>query len=342
MNSSIITTYNSQDIISKEKIFSKITPQTFEEVFDYIVDGRISNERIKELLLELNEFNLPLNAFIGALLCLKKRMKKVSAPENAIDVCGTGGDKLNTLNISTAVCFVVAAAGVPVAKHGNNAISSQSGSADIFSELGIKISSDISEIEKNLKEKNLCFLFAPFFHEALKNVAAIRKSLEVPTIFNFLGPLLNPANTSKQMIGVSRRNLMKKLARAQMATNADATTYFVCGKDGMDEISLCADSYLLRFENGKILKEEIINPKKLGFKKVAIEALKGADPKHNAAKLVALLEGEKSAYRDIVILNSAFALQLAGKITKISDGIDLAANIIDSGNAYKTLKHLQS
>ncbi len=342
MNSSIITTYNSQDIISKEKIFSKITPQTFEEVFDYIVDGRISNERIKELLLELNEFNLPLNAFIGALLCLKKRMKKVSAPENAIDVCGTGGDKLNTLNISTAVCFVVAAAGVPVAKHGNNAISSQSGSADIFSELGIKISSDISEIEKNLKEKNLCFLFAPFFHEALKNVAAIRKSLEVPTIFNFLGPLLNPANTSKQMIGVSRRNLMKKLARAQMATNADATTYFVCGKDGMDEISLCADSYLLRFENGKILKEEIINPKKFGFKKVAIEALKGADPKHNAAKLVALLEGEKSAYRDIVILNSAFALQLAGKITKISDGIDLAANIIDSGNAYKTLKHLQS
>jgi anthranilate phosphoribosyltransferase len=337
-----LTTRNYNTTNIGEEIFNNLTSQTFEELFDYIIEGKISEERIKELLLELNSANLPLNAFSGALLSLKKRMKKISAPENTIDVCGTGGDKLNTLNISTAVCFVVAAAGVPVAKHGNKAISSQSGSADIFLELGVKISSDISEIEKNLREKNLCFLFAPFFHEALKNVAAIRKSLGVPTIFNFLGPLLNPANTSKQMIGVSRHDLMEKLARAQMATNPNATTYFVCGKDGMDEISLCADSYLLRFENGKILEEEIINPEKFGFKKVSIEALKGADPKHNAAKLVALLQGEKSPYRDIVILNSAFALKLAGKITKISDGIDLAANAIDSGASYRVLTQISN
>lgn len=315
-----------------------LSPEDFEKIFDQIIELKISEDEIKKLLLDLNSQNLPTNAFIGAVTSLRKRMRKISAPENAIDVCGTGGDKLNTLNISTAVCFVVAAAGVPVAKHGNKAISSQSGSADIFSELGIKISSDISEIEKNLHEKNLCFLFAPFFHEALKNVAAIRKSLAVPTIFNFLGPLLNPANTQFQLIGVSRKDVMKKMAEVVASRY---TTYIVHGMDGMDEISLCADSYLLRIESGKIFDEEIINPEKFGFKKVALETLKGADPKHNAKKLLALLDGEKSAYRDIVILNSAFALQLAGKVKKIETGVELAKSMIDSGLAKKILENLR-
>lgn len=320
----------------------------YERIFDQIIDLKISDEEIKKFLLDLNSQNLPTNAFIGAVASLKKRMKHILAPENAIDVCGTGGDKLNTLNISTAVCFVIAAAGIPVAKHGNKAISSQSGSADIFSELGVKISADISEIEKNLREKNLAFLFAPFFHEALKNVATIRKSLGVPTIFNFLGPLLNPANTNFQLIGVSRKDVMKKMAEVVVGHQSSVisndklptadcrlSTYLVHGMDGMDEISLCADSHLLRIENGKICDEEIINPEKFGFKKVALEALRGADPKHNAEKLLALLDDEKSAYRDIVILNSAFALQLAGKVEKIEEGVELAKAMIDSGAAAK-------
>jgi anthranilate phosphoribosyltransferase len=305
-----------------------LTSKNYEEIFDQIIDLKIDDAEIKKFLLDLNEKNLPENAFIGAVSALRKRMKKISAPQNAIDVCGTGGDKLNTLNISTAVCFVVAAAGIPVAKHGNKAISSQSGSADIFSELGIKISSEIPEIEKNLREKNLCFLFAPFFHEALKNVAEIRKSLAIPTIFNFLGPLLNPANTSFQLIGTSKKDVMKKMLAAQQ--NAKKI-YIVHGKDGMDEISLCADSYLLRLENGKIFDEEIINPEKFGFKKVELEALKGKDPKHNAQKLIALLQGEKSAYRDIVILNSAFALKLANKVETLEEGVELAKSMLDKG-----------
>jgi anthranilate phosphoribosyltransferase len=321
-----------------------LSPQSFEKIFDQIIELKISDEEIKKFLLDLNSQNLPTNAFIGAVAALRKRMKHISAPENAIDVCGTGGDKLNTLNISTAVCFVVAAAGVPVAKHGNKAISSQSGSADIFSELGVKISSDISEIEKNLREKNLCFLFAPFFHDALKNVATIRKSLAIPTIFNFLGPLLNPANTQLQLIGVSRKDVMQKMATTLLLTpNAlrlSPKTYLVHGFDGMDEISLCTDSYLLRVENGKIFDEEIINPEKFGFKKVALEALKGADPKYNAEKLRAFLDGEKSAYRDIVILNSAFALQLAGKVKKIGDGVELAGAMVDGGAARKVYQRL--
>jgi anthranilate phosphoribosyltransferase len=343
--------------------FSNLTNIDFEKIFDDIIDAKISDAEIKKILLALNDANIPSNAFIGAVTSLKKRMKQISAPKNAIDVCGTGGDKLNTLNISTSVCFVVAAAGIPVAKHGNKAISSASGSADVFSELGVKISTEVAEIEKNLREKNLCFLFAPFFHEALKNVAKIRKELAVPTIFNFLGPLLNPANTRHQLIGVSRRDVMRKMASVlqplaepvEACLDSEALTrfdklsdqnlgnrkaYIVHGFDGMDEITLGDNSYLLSVANGKISEEEIIDPRKFGFARVGLEALKGADPKHNAKKLLSLLEGEKSAYRDIVILNSAFAFKLADKVKKIEDGIELAKSMLDSGAAKKVLEKL--
>jgi anthranilate phosphoribosyltransferase len=318
-----------------------LSPSQFEEIFDEIVEAKLTADEIKKFLLELNDAELPSNAFIGAIESLKKRMKQVQAPKNTIDVCGTGGDRLGTLNISTAVCFVVAAAGIPVAKHGNKAMSSMSGSADIFSELGVKFSSDIAEIEKNLREKNLCFLFAPLFHEALKNVAEIRKELKVPTIFNFLGPLLNPANTRLQLIGVARHDIMKKMAEV-IAQNKEASAYIVHGNDGMDEISLCDYSTLLKVENGKILAEEIIDPAKFGFKKIELAALKGADPKHNAKKLLALLDGEKSAYRNIVILNSAYALKLAGKVKKIEDGIEAGKEMIDSGKAKAVLEKIKN
>lgn len=307
---------------------SNLAAQDFEEIFDQIIEQKIKDEEVKKFLLDLNEAALPAAAFIGAVASLKKRMKTIQAPKNAIDVCGTGGDKLNSLNISTAVCFVVAAAGIPVAKHGNKAISSKSGSADIFSELGVKISDDASEIEKNLREKNLCFLFAPFFHGALKNLAEIRKSLGVPTIFNFLGPLLNPANTQFQLIGVSRRDVMKK-----MAACTNAKSYIVHGFDGMDEITLSANSYLL--SGGT---EEVIDPTKFGFKKVALDELRGGDPQYNAQKLLALLQGEKSAYQDIVVLNSAFALRLTGLVKTIDEGISLARNLIESGAANLVLQ----
>jgi anthranilate phosphoribosyltransferase len=328
---------------------NNLSSQNFEEIFNQIIDAQISENQTKDFLLALNNANLPTNAFIGAVIALKKRMKKINAPKNAIDVCGTGGDKLNTLNISTAVCFVLAAAGVVVAKHGNKAISSKSGSADIFVELGIKISAEISEIEKNLNEKNLCFLFAPFFHEALKNVAEIRQNLGVPTIFNFLGPLLNPANTSLQLIGTSKKDVMSKMLAAILKPVENGEflekpkkIYIVHGFDGMDEISLCANSYLLKYENGKIFNEEIINPQKFGFKKVALKELLGGSPKENAQKLLALLAGEKSAYRDIVVLNAAFALKLASKVEKIEEGVELAKSILDKRMATKILKDLQT
>ncbi|MBM5783212.1 MAG: anthranilate phosphoribosyltransferase, partial [Pelagibacterales bacterium] len=268
--------------MSDIKKLSTFSSKNFEEIFDNIIDLKISEEEVKKILIDLNEANLPTNAFIGAVCALKKRMKQISAPKNSIDVCGTGGDKLNTLNVSTAVCFVVAASGVVVAKHGNKGISSNSGSADIFSELGIKFSSETSEIERNLSEKKLCFLFAPFFHDALRNVAQIRKSLGIPTIFNFLGPLLNPANTSIQLIGVSKKDVMPKILETFQIVSPNIKAQVVHGVDGMDEITLTDNSYSLTLENNKISAEEIINPENFGLKKVSIHDLKGKDPKYNA------------------------------------------------------------
>jgi len=316
-----------------------LSSQEFEKIFNNIINDKIAPKDVAQFLLNLNQENLPSAAFIGAVAALKKQMKIIQAPKNAIDVCGTGGDGLNTLNISTAVCFVVAACGVAVAKHGNKAISSKSGSADIFSALGIKISSETAEIEKNLREKNLCFLYAPFFHEALKNVAQIRKELGVPTIFNFLGPLLNPANTSSQLIGTSRKDTMQKIAGVVSAAKNSA--YIVHGFDSMDEITLSDNSYLLEVKNGEILAEEIINPQKFGFEKATLDKLKGGDAEYNAKRLVFLLEGEKSAYRDIVILNAAFALKLAKKVEKIEEGVELAKSAIDEGKAQKVLANLR-
>lgn len=307
----------------------------YEEIFTQIIDAKISAQESKKILLEMNQGNFSCEIFLAAMNVLKARMKKINAPVGAIDVCGTGGDKLNTLNVSTAVCFVVAACGVVVAKHGNKAISSKSGSADIFHELGIKIQEDAAQIEKTLREKKLCFLYAPFFHESLKNLAQIRKEIAleygVPTIFNYLGPLLNPANTKLQMIGVSRRDIMIPMAQA-LQKSGSKKVYLVHGFDGMDEITICDNSYLIRLENDKIFDEEVIDPTNYGFKKVAIDEIKGGDVKYNAQKLRELLSGKDSAYKEIVILNSAFALKLAGRVNDVQEGARMARSVIDSKN----------
>ena len=299
------------------------TTANYEELFDQIIDLKIPEEQIKDILLEINALNIPLEAFIGSISALKKKMKKVNVPFNVIDVCGTGGDCLNTLNVSTAVCFVLASLGVKVAKHGNKGVSSKSGSADIFTELGVEFDDSQEKIIKSLEEKNLSFLFAPYFHGALKNVSTIRKSLGIPTIFNFLGPLLNPTNTNTQLIGVSRHDLMIKMLEAAKFFNEKSKIYMVHGFDGMDEITITDNSYLIRLEDGKIHDEEIINPQDYGINKVSLKEIEGQDPKYNASKLKGLLSGEKSPYFDIVALNAAFALKLTNKVNNIDEALDL-------------------
>lgn len=330
--------YNFQ--YSSANDISNLSCEQFYEIFRDIFNDKYDENFILKFLADLNFCNLPNNAFIGSIQALKEEMSSVNAPKNCLDVCGTGGDKLNTLNVSTAVSFILASAGICVAKHGNRAISSRSGSADIFFELGIKISDDKNFLEKNLREKNLAFLFAPFFHPALKKISPIRQKIKEPTIFNFLGPLLNPAKTNLQLIGTSRFDTMNKIANV-IALETKNHAFIVNGFDSMDEISICDKSYFLEVKNGKIGELKIIDPTKFNFKLATHEAISGGDPSYNAQKLIALLEGEKSAYRDIVVLNSAYAMLLCNVIKNIEDGIILSQSLIDSYKAKKILVNLR-
>ncbi len=313
----------------------------YEKIFTDIVNGKLTDEQIKTFLLELNQSGFSSQVFLGAIKAFKPLCTKVASPKNAIDVCGTGGDKLNTLNISTAVALVVSACGIPVAKHGNKAISSKSGSADVLAELGINILADKSDIEKSLKENNLCFMFAPLYHSSFKSIAKVRSELGVPTIFNFLGPLLNPANTELQLIGTSRIDTMIPMLEA-LSQVESAKVFIVHGFDGMDEITISDNSHIAKLEDGKISQIEVINPEDYGIKKSPLESIRGGDAKYNAGKIIELLDGKKSAYQDIVLLNSAFALLVAGKVQNIKDGIDLARNAIESGKAKENLQKLKT
>lgn len=312
----------------------------YRKIFDDIVDGKLSDDQIKTFLLDLNKQPFSSRAFIGAIQSFKPRCKKISAPKNSIDVCGTGGDKLNTLNVSTAVALVVAGCGVAVAKHGNRAVSSKSGSADVLSELGVDIEADEKIIEQQLGENNLCFMFAPLYHPAFKNIAKIRADLSVPTIFNFLGPLLNPANTEFQLIGTSKKETMLPMLEA-LRESGSRKVFIVHGLDGMDEATICDNFLLAKLEDGKIFEPEEINPENYGIKKIALEEIKGGDAKYNAAKILEFLSGEKSAYRNIVLLNAALALMVVGKAKNIDEGILIAAQAIDSGKAKMILNKIK-
>jgi anthranilate phosphoribosyltransferase len=312
----------------------------FTEIFSNIFNDFYDEKIIENFLINLNLANLPINCFIGSIKALKKEMISIDTGFNCLDVCGTGGDKLNSLNVSTAVAFILASAGIPVAKHGNKSISSNSGSADIFQELKIKFSDNISEIKMNLSKNNLAFLYAPLFHPALKKLSSIRKKINQPTIFNYLGPLLNPTNSKLQLLGTSRFDTMEKIAQV-IALDRDNHVFIVHGFDGMDEISISSKSYLQEVKNGEIFEKIIIDPVEFNFKLVDHQEIQGKDPKHNSQKLINLLDGEKSAYRDIVILNSAYGLLLANQVKNINEGISFAESLIDNHQAKLVLKSLQ-
>lgn len=320
----------------------KYSAQQFENIFDQIFENKINSESIQDFLLELNLKNLPINSFFGAVNSLKKRMIKIPNHQDALDVCGTGGDKLKTLNISTAVAIILACGGIKIAKHGNRAISSASGSADIFTHLEIAFDNNLENIDNNLRKHNLSFLFAPFFHPALKNVAEIRKSIGKPTIFNYIGPLLNPTNPQKQIIGTSRQDVMEKIAEVLLKNNPAGLFYIVHGFDGMDEITISDDSYLLKISHQKINEMEIINPENYGINKCKIDEIIGGNPEYNSQKMLELFSGKTSKYLDIVVLNCAFALQLIDKFPNINDGIIFSRELLESGEVLKFLSRIKN
>lgn len=302
--------------------------------FGAMLDGAGTDEEIAAFLVALADRGESAAEIAGAVLAMRDRMIPIQAPENAIDVCGTGGDGQHTLNVSTAVALVVAACGVPVAKHGNRAASSKAGGADTLEALGVNLNIAPEVAEAQLADMGICFLFAQNHHPALKRMAPIRKALAKRTIFNLLGPLANPAGVKRQLVGVARPELVGIYAEA-MALLGTERAMIVSGDEGLDELSI---SGISRFASiGFNLGHDIIAPEGVGLPRHPLSDIRGGDAAHNAAALRRMLEGEHGAYRDAVLLNAAAALIVAGAVEDGEEGVEEAAEAIDKGLANALL-----
>ncbi|HWF64100.1 MAG TPA: anthranilate phosphoribosyltransferase [Rhizomicrobium sp.] len=307
-------------------------------VFGQLLSGRASEDEILAFLIALSARKPSTAEFVGAVAAMKAQMKGITAPPMAIDLCGTGGDGLGTLNISTAVSFVVAAAGVPVAKHGNRSMSSKSGAADILEALGVRIDLPPDGAERTLREIGIVFLFAQTHHPAMRHVAKARQAIGKRTIFNLLGPLANPAGVKRQLVGVFAEEWLVPYAEALRALGCERAMV-VHGKDGLDELTTTDVTYAISLDNGAITRGEIV-PEDAGLRRSSLEALRGGGATENARALLALLGGQKSAYRDIVVLNAAAALMVAGRARDIMAGALQARDLLDSGAANAKLEQL--
>ena len=306
-------------------------------LLEKIISGELNPFQSAAVLVALRTKGETVEEILGFIQTMRKHMVKIKA-SNAIDIVGTGGDRSGTFNISTAASLVVAGAGIPVAKHGNRAASSKCGSADCLEALGVHINLTPEQAEKVFKKTSFVFLFAPNFHPAMKQIAPIRKELGLRTIFNFLGPFLNPAGTKRQLLGVSNIKIAAKLAKVAVKLKFDHLL-LVSSEDGMDEITTTAKTKVFEIK-GKDLKTYTISPKQFGIKLAAKHELAGKDIKNNVNIIKNILKGKKGAARDIVVLNSAAAIYLAGKTKNIFDGILLAEQSIDSGKAMAILENL--
>jgi anthranilate phosphoribosyltransferase len=311
-----------------------------ERAFDIMTSGDATPAQMGAFLMGLKVRGETAQELAGGARALRSKVLRVRAPEGAIDIVGTGGDHHGTHNVSSCSAFVVAGAGVPVAKHGNRAFTSKSGAADVLSELGINLDLPIEVLEKALAEANVCFLMAPRHHSAMRNVAGPRVELAPNrTIFNLLGPMSNPALVKRQLVGVFDRRWLKPVAEALGQLGLERALV-VHGQDGMDEITTTTTSWAASLENGKVAEIEIA-PEEIGVKRAKMADLKGGTPAHNAAAIHKVLAGEKNAFRDIVVLNSAAALMVAGKARDLKQGAALAAASIDGGKAAAALATLK-
>jgi anthranilate phosphoribosyltransferase len=303
--------------------------------FGAIMSGAVSEDDMAAFLTRLARRMPTVDEVVGGVRAMRAAMRKIEAPAGAIDLCGTGGDGHNTFNISTATAFVVAACGVPVAKHGNRGASSRSGTADVLEELGVKIDMEPVAAEACLAETNFCFLFAPHYHTAMKHVGPVRKKLGFRTIFNLLGPLSNPAQVKHQLIGVFSPDWIETLAHVLKELGSEKA-WLVHGADGLDELTTTAATHVAALDRGAVIRREV-TPEDVGVARVPLSALKGGEATDNAAALRRLLDGEPGPFRDIVLLNAAAALVVAGKAADLKSGAALAADAIDSGNARRVL-----
>jgi len=309
-----------------------------EAAFGLILSGDATPAQIGAFLMGLRVRGETMDELTGAVSAMRARMLRVSAPESAIDVVGTGGDGAQTYNISTLAAIVVAACGVPVAKHGNRAASSFSGASDVLTGLGVRIGIPPDVVEKCLRDVNIGFMTAQAHHPAMALVAPIRKELGVRTLFNLLGPLSNPAGVTRALIGVADARWMDYIAQT-LDTLGSEKVWIAHGADGLDEITTTAPTDILELDHGRI-RRFVITPEEAGLPRATLDDLRGGDPAYNAAALRAVLKGAKNAYRDIAVLNAAAALTVAGKAEGLKDGARLAEAALDSGKAHDTLENL--
>ena len=300
--------------------------------FDAMLAGTADDTEIRDFLLAMSLRDETALEIAAAIAAIRTRMIPVKAPRNAIDVCGTGGDMSNSLNISTAVAIVVAACGVPVAKHGNRAASSQAGGADTLEALGLDLDRASATAEATLADLGIAFLFAQKHHPALARLAPIRKSIARRTIFNLTGPACNPAGVTRQLIGVARPDFLPVYAEA-LGLLGMSDVMLVAGHEPLDELSIAGESTVLRLGHDRMT----VTPEDAGLQRHPLVALRGGDAAFNAAALRRMLMGEAGAYRDAVLLNAAAALIVAGEVTDWREGVEEAAEAIDKGLANTLL-----
>ena len=310
----------------------------FKFLFERMVSGEMSDADIADTLVAREEKGINADELYAAASILRGKMIPVSAPAGAIDIVGTGGDGLFTYNISTACCFVVAGAGVPVAKHGNRAISSKSGASDVLRELGVKLDISILQTEICLNKAGVGFLFAPNHHKVMAHVAKARAMLGRRTIFNRLGPLCNPASVQYLLLGVYE-DALRPLYAETLQQLGTKRALVVHGMDGMDEVTTTAPTWISEVNDGQITEYEI-TPEQFGLIRAKPSDLVGSDPANNAKALLTVLNGEPGSHTDIVLLNSATALYASGRANTILDGIEIARTSIISGGARDALEKL--
>src|SRR5690242_12878028 len=327
-----------KSIIGKVATGATLSREEAASAFDAMMSGEATPSQMGGLLMALRVRGETVEEITGAVSAMRGKMLRVTAPADAIDVVGTGGDGSGSVNVSTCASFIVAGVGVPVAKHGNRALSSRSGAADVLSALGVKIDLKPEQVGRCVSETGIGFMFAPAHHPAMKNVGPTRVELATRTIFNLLGPLSNPAGVTRQMVGVFSRQWVQPLAQV-LKNLGTKSAWVVHGSDGLDEITLTGPTFVAALENGGIRTFEV-TPEEGGLGRANGASLKGGDSDANAVALRSVLDGKPGAYRDVALLNAAAALIVAGKAKTLKDGVALGAKSLDSGAAAAKLKHL--
>lgn len=306
-----------------------------EAAFAAMLDGHVADDDIARFLVVLSDRGETAAEIAGAARAMRARLIPIHAPVNAIDVCGTGGDGHHTLNVSTAVSLVVAACGVPVAKHGNRAASSKAGAADTLEALGLNLDRAAETAERTLADLGICFLFAGKHHPSMGRIMPIRKSLGRRTIFNLMGPLANPAGVRRQLVGIARPAYVPIYAEALARLGTDKS-FVVSGDEGLDELSLAGGNEVAVVTETGVRMQRVL-PEVAGLPSVPVNAIRGGDPAHNATALRALLQGEEGPYRDAVLFNAAGALLVAGEVGDWRSGVEDAAEAIEKGLANALL-----